>query len=328
MSIQSEVTLLRKTKDGLRTAIMEKGVTVQHSDLFSTYPTRISQISMTSGDKDNLFKSLIDRSITSFTIPDGTTKIREFCFEGCNLLASVTIPNTVSTIQVAAFRGCTGLITVDIPDSVTETKESAFRDCTGLTSVTIGTGIQTIGNLSFYNCTGLTSITIMATIPPELIVPESINAKYPFDNTNNCPIYVPSESVQAYKTAWPQYASRIYAQASPYALFNSVVDGSVTDLTVPDGVRTIGYAAFGACTVLEAVTIPSTVKEIGSGAFFGCPSLVSVTCLALTPPTLGNSVFYGASANLVIYVPSSSVNSYKSASGWSDYASNIQAIQS
>ena len=244
------------------------------------------------------------------------------------MLASVTIPNTVSTIQVAAFRGCTGLITVDIPDSVTETKESAFRDCTGLTSVTIGTGIQTIGNLSFYNCTGLTSITIMATIPPELIVPESINAKYPFDNTNNCPIYVPSESVQAYKTAWPQYASRIYAQASPYALFNSVVDGSVTDLTVPDGVRTIGYAAFGACTVLEAVTIPSTVKEIGSGAFFGCPSLVSVTCLALTPPTLGNSVFYGASANLVIYVPSSSVNSYKSASGWSDYASNIQAIQS
>jgi len=32
-----------------------------------------------------------------------------------------------------------------------------------------------------------------------------------FNDTNNCPIYVPSESVEAYKSAsgWSNYASRI-----------------------------------------------------------------------------------------------------------------------
>ena len=33
-----------------------------------------------------------------------------------------------------------------------------------------------------------------------------------FDNTNECPIYVPSAAVEAYKTAWSAYASRIQAE--------------------------------------------------------------------------------------------------------------------
>ena len=60
---------------------------------------------------------------------------------------------------------------------------------------------------AFSNCTGLTSITIEATTPPSLPFGSG------FRNTNNCPIYVPAESVDAYKSAtyWSDYASRIQA---------------------------------------------------------------------------------------------------------------------
>jgi len=52
----------------------------------------------------------------------------------------------------------------------------------------------------------LTSVTCEALTPPTL----GSNA---FNYTNNCPIYVPSQSVAAYKTAanWSTYASKIRA---------------------------------------------------------------------------------------------------------------------
>ena len=82
----------------------------------------------------------------------------------------------------------------------------AFYGCTSLTSITIPSGVTSIGNNTFNGCTSLTSITVEATTPPTL----GLNV---FNNTNNCPIYVPAESVDAYKTAnnWSKYADRIKA---------------------------------------------------------------------------------------------------------------------
>ena len=58
----------------------------------------------------------------------------------------------------------------------------------------------------FYGCTGLTSVTINATTPPKM-------GSSVFNNTNNCPIYAPAESVDAYKSAnhWSKYADRLKA---------------------------------------------------------------------------------------------------------------------
>ncbi len=52
----------------------------------------------------------------------------------------------------------------------------------------------------------------------------------------------------------------------------------------------------------------------------------SITCNATTPPALGTDVFANTN-NCPIYVPAASVETYKAASGWSGYASRIQAIQ-
>ena len=72
----------------------------------------------------------------------------------------------------------------------------------------IGNSVTTIGGYAFLDCSKLTSITINAETPPTLNEPS-------FDNTNNCPIYVPAGSVDVYKSAsgWSEYASRIQAIA-------------------------------------------------------------------------------------------------------------------
>ena len=105
-----------------------------------------------------------------------------------------------------AFIYCTGLTSIDIPNSVTSIPNEAFQECIGLTSCTIGSGVTSIGDAAFWECNGLTSITVEATTPPTL-------GSQSFDYSNSCPIYVPSASVETYKSAsgWSNYASRIQA---------------------------------------------------------------------------------------------------------------------
>ena len=53
--------------------------------------------------------------------------------------------------------------------------------------------------------------------------------------------------------------------------------GKGGDVTIPDGVTSIGEKAFGLCASLTSVTIPDSVTSIGENAFALCASLTSVT---------------------------------------------------
>ena len=120
-------------------------------------------------------------------------------------LTRVIIPDSVTEIGGGAFSDCTNLTSVEIPASVTEIGGGAFSDCTSLASVKIPNNVTQIGGFAFSDCTSLTSIECKATTPPT-------GGSSMFYNTNNCPIYVPNESVEAYKSApgWSEYADRIF----------------------------------------------------------------------------------------------------------------------
>ena len=180
---------------------------------------------------DGVFQACYD--LTSVTIPNSVTSIGKNAFNNCSSLTSVTlnsnavtsknysynsniknifgsqvteyiIGDDVTSIGDYAFSGCSGLTSVTIGNSVTSIGEWAFYGCSGLTSVTIPNSVTSIGGDAFSWCTSLTSVTIQAETPPTL-------GSSVFSETNNCPIYVPCNSVSTYKSAWYKYASRILA---------------------------------------------------------------------------------------------------------------------
>lgn len=145
-------------------------------------------------------------SLTSVTIPNKVTEIKSGVFGSCSKLSSVTIPGSVTLIGDSAFSSCSSLTHFTIPDSVITIGNSFLSGCNKLTSITIPDSVTSIGHSAFFNCNALKIIYCRPTIPP------IIGASYAFDNCNDIIIYVPTESVDAYKTAnvWKSETVRGY----------------------------------------------------------------------------------------------------------------------
>ena len=194
MSVATEITRIQTAKAGLKTSIEAKGVTVASDALIDDYAGYVDNIPTGGGGT----KIAVSPDVSEYTGGSG--------FDFLSQITSVNFPSGITSIANNAFNYCTGLTSVTIPSSVTSIGEHAFYYCISMTSVTIGNGVTSIGDSGFYFCTSLTSVICEATTPPTL-------GTNTFRSTNNCPIYVPSASVETYKAAsgWSEYATRIQA---------------------------------------------------------------------------------------------------------------------
>ena len=93
--------------------------------------------------------------------------------------------------------------------------------------------------------------------------------------------------------------------------------------TIPDNVDKIENYVYGDIRTLKIATIGNNVTQIGDAAFANCTNLISVYCKAATPPRGGEAMFTNNAVNRKIYVPRNSVEAYKSAEGWKEYADDI-----
>ena len=96
----------------------------------------------------------------------------------------------------------------------------------------------------------------------------------------------------------------------------------VTGIKFPDTLTTIGDNAFSNSS-LRNIIIPSSVTTIGHAAFTNCQSLESVRVEKTTPPTGSKYMFDECTSLTTIYVPTSAVNAYKTATYWKNYANKI-----
>lgn len=153
-------------------------------------------------------------SFTKVSLPNTLTYIGEQAFSGCKSLKEITIPDNVTEIAKSAFNGCYNLATVMIGDGVTTIGNTAFQDC-GVETIVLGKSVSSIGDNAFNNRSSrddyyknLKSITCKGETPASL-------GKTPFPvdgwETYNYKIYVPSDAVQTYKSAWSAYKNKIQA---------------------------------------------------------------------------------------------------------------------
>lgn len=297
MSIASELTLLNNTKQGIKTAINNKGVTVTNEP-FAEYPDKIRLIPNGGGIYESNIIAYIEGILRNAVIPSGTTTIGSaFCH--FSALRSVTIPNTVTTIADEAFFNCVNLSSMNLPNSVTSIGQKSFMNCHSLTSLTIPDSVTSLGQECFRHDYGITNLVIgngVTTIPANCF--------------NSC------SGISSIT-----YGANI--TNIQHAAFKGAFTLTGIPIILPNGLLTIGSDAFRDCSSSTYVEIPSTVTSIGDEAFYNCSSLSYITVNATVPPTLGANAFYWTN-DCPIYVPDNSLLDYQVA--WSDYVSRITGI--
>ena len=253
----------------------------------------------------------------TYTIKDNTRLIAYNAFDGCKSLTSITIPNSVTSIGGNAFYACSSLTSITIPNRVTSIGESTFSRCSSLTSITIPNSVTSIGRWAFGDCSALTSVTIGSGVT-RIDEKAFYNTGIYNDESNwkNGVLYIDSCLIAAKTDISGAYTikdnTRLIAE---YAFYNCK---SLTSITIPNRVTSIGWSTFDGCSSLISVTIGSGVTSIGYYAFNRCDKLVDVYCYATTPPAIGGKDTF-SQYNAFLYVPCESKKAYMVDAVWGNF---------
>lgn len=262
-----------------------------------TYEIENGTVAITDCDQNASGRIEIPESIDGYHV----TSIGSWSFYGCNSLTSIEIPDGVTSIGYYAFNSCSSLTSIVIPDSVTSIEGGAFYNCDSLTSVIIPNGVTKIDYDTFSGCSNLVSITI----PPSVKQIEETS----FENCKTLnAVYITDLAawfqINYYNYSFGYSKSPSKSPFTPNA--NLYVDKRlVTELVIPNGVKSISDYAFYGYSSIESVTIPKSVTSIGKSAFQDCSSLKELNIGGSS--VIGESAFEDCSSLKQLSIGGSSV---------------------
>lgn len=287
-------------------AIFNKDKTV----LYTTIPLTSYNVPSTVRElKHHAFSN--QKDITSITLPEGLVNIGSNAFEFCSKLEHLVIPSTVDSIGISAFYDCsalqqinipqgikylddavlahTGIMKLDIPSSVNYIGERAFYGCKSLQSIKLPEGLTLLNYNLFDGCEQLSDIQIPSTVTAiknyafngckalkTITLPASLST---FENPSYSGNSIFS-GCSALKSILVEAGNK-YFESDGTALYNKTKDTlicfprGVTDVVVPQSVKTIGRKAFFGCDSLQNIMFDDGVSDlvIEERAFEKCKNI-------------------------------------------------------
>ncbi len=241
-------------------------------------------------------------SLTNIIIPNSVTYIGADAFKDCSNLETVKIENPSVDMNRSAFNGCTGLLSFDVTSE--NISGSDFFSIDGVlfnvclwetdedgnvtyktelvkypagrkeTSYSIPEGTWGIACGAFADCCSLTHIFIPSST-------ESISYTVISNTFSGCSnlevIEVAEDNISLIS------ADGVLFDKDLTSLYSYPEGKKVEKYVIPDGIESIGTAAFVDNKYLTEVIIPESVTAIEQTAFHSCMSLTAVKFLGDAP---------------------------------------------
>lgn len=196
-----------------------------------------------------------------------------------------------------------GVGIIEFDSSVTEIGQYAFKNTKQLDTMILPSSVTNIKAYAFES-SGITDITI-----PPTVTNISGGA---FFHSELISIVIPA----SVKMMGPSVFLSCY---------------SLTNVSISPSLNHLDDSMFSGCKSLVSITIPDNITSIGNGLFYNCSNLSEIRFDSIVPPKvlLGTDeterLFTGNAPGRLIKVPAGSVNAYKTAQYWSNYADSIVA---
>lgn len=237
----------------------------------------------------------LNGDLTSVTIPETITYIKNDAFIECHSLKSIFIPNTVTSIGTRAFGNCGAAESIKLPDSMTKIPASLLRNCESLKSIDIPEGVTEIGMNAFEGC----KTPIYIAIPETVKVIQGGGFKW---MTSLVSVTIPEGVTEINNKAFG------YCESLKTVDYNAV--SCITDA------YSYTSPVFEESNGLTILNIGDKVTSIPDYMFKGC-KFKEIRSRNAVAPVVSDNAFDDYTATL--YVPKGSKSSYQSKGKWGNF---------
>lgn len=270
-----------------------------------------------------------NNKIETVILNEGVTSIGELAFAWSGI-KSVIFPKSLEHIGEAAFYSCNALQVADLKNTRLTVIENEVFTLSGIKELSLPESLKRIKSQAFMNTENLSEIIL----PRHLEAIEIEAFRESGCRTIQLPNNLKSIESRAFYLAPNLERAETYGEYYPDNNFNQArrMDNScfercskLTFISIPDGIEAIGQSILNSSPNVHELIIPASVREISFSAF-GYSGLKEVEVKATTPP-VANTIhgqWYGFPSNILsIKVPTTAVDAYKNASGWSEFSASI-----
>lgn len=261
--------------------------------------TRVSIPDEIDGYPVYALESLNCSTVQTLIVGDSVEVIANSAFFYQEQLQEVYLGRNVRSIGASAFRYCTALTEIVLPDSLTTIGANAFSN-SGLVSLCIPAKVSSIGGGFISGCASLNTLYVDSGNTCFVLEDGML-----YDLTNNALIF-----------CLPGLSGQVTIRDGIETIGSGVFKGfkQITSVTLPDSLLKIDSEAFSQCSDLISVTLPERLKRIGDSAFSYCSQLTEIElpesleyigdsafamCISLTEVEIpqGVSTLYGTFCN-------------------------------
>ena len=290
------------------------------------------------------------QNLEEVKIPENCTFIGYYAFSDCISLSNIDIPSSVTIIDHNAFGGCSKLQSITFAGDCHLSKIT--QDCfsgTAFTTFTLPPQIKVISSGAFSNCKFLREFVIpegsaLRSIEPNAfrecsnlsalrISKDSKLANIEKDAFYSCPLtslYIP-QFLTSFKSTWDTSNTKsvtIHPENQYFVNIDSIIygrqDKNVVYLPkdikgtihIPEFITKITDRMFCDIKRVTTIELPTSLTSIDNYAFAECSGLQRIISKNTDAPIVTASSFEEMPVeNITLYVPASSVDTYKS-NGW------------